>query len=162
MKQKISYSTFNAGVTVATILLWVISIASFVLYWVFDTRPFDMVFFWIMIGTFVICACWTLFCIPTSVSVDDENIHVHKAIKTKKIKISDIKSVEPTKINIYREIFTPFKWTKRLNDGGDGRYYFYYGKPKKPVQINFKDGHSYVVGTNNPTEFIEYINTKIK
>ena len=163
MKQKISYSYLNAGVTVTTIILWVIFLTAFVLYWVFDAKPFDDVFFWIMIGIFVISACWTFFFIPTSVSVDDENINVHKALKTKKIKIKDIKSVEPSQINRYKDFYyKPFKWIKVFSDGGDGIFYFYYGKPKNPVKIKFKDGNEYTIGTSNPTEFIEFINKKIK
>ncbi|MCH5223316.1 MAG: hypothetical protein J1E82_04680 [Muribaculaceae bacterium] len=162
MKQKISYSLFNAGVTATTIILWVIFFACFVLYWVFDAKPFDDVFFWIMFGIFVISAVWSIFIVPTSVSVDDENVNIHKAIKTRKIKISDIKSVEPIDINSLRERLSPFKWVSRFIDGGNGVFYYYYGKPKNSVIINFKDGKHFTVGTSNPTEFIEFINKKIK
>lgn len=162
MKQKISYSLFNAGVTVTTIILWILIIACGVLYCVFNEKPFADVFFWIFIGALIVSVIWTFYIVPTSVSVDDENINVHKTFKTRKIKFSDIKSVEPTKINRYKEASLPFRWIKTYVGKENGRFYYYYGMPKNPVEITFKDGSHYTIGSSNPTEFIEFVNKKIK
>lgn len=163
MKQKIYYSVFNSGATVTTIILWVIYIAAIVLYLVFKEHPFDNVFFWVVIGAFVVFSLLTFFTIPFSVSSDNENIIIHKAFNTKKIKISDIRSVEPTEINQYKEIYIkPFKWTEQFTPYDEGRYYLYYGKPINPVKISLKEGRHYTIGTTNPDEFMEFINKKIK
>ncbi|MCH5227164.1 MAG: hypothetical protein J1F16_05025 [Muribaculaceae bacterium] len=138
MKQKISYGSWNKTVDVITWIIWIIFIAVFVLFLVFFNKSYDNVWFWLAFGFFVLGWCWTFFCIPTSVSADDEYLSVNKPLRKKKYNISDIESVEHL--------------------DGPRKNYAYYGSPKNPVIVTMKDGTQFVVGTSDSKEFIDYIN----
>lgn len=162
MKQKIHYGLFNAGAVTLTIILWIIFIAIFVLYWVLSNEKVHLIFFWILVGTVVLMALSSFFAIPVSVSVDDENINIHKFRRTNQYNIKDIKSIEPTKVS--RWDLRKYRGRKPLKyyTGGDGEYYIYYGSPKNPVLIKFKDGERLIIGSSNQKELIDFINQRIQ
>ena len=137
MKQKISYSSIMSGLSITFIVVF---IAIFVLFWVFINKPFDNVFFWILVGLFGVFFLWLLFSIPYSVDADDDYVSEYRPLHKRKIRISDIKSVEPT----YE------------NNG-----FHLHGKFKSPILITLKDGRSYVIGSEDSKEFIDYINGKL-
>ena len=137
MKQKISYSSVLSGLTIAFVVVF---IAIFVLFWVFINKPFDNVFFWILFGLFCLCIVWICGSIPYSVDADDDYVSEYRPLRTKRIKMSDIKSVE---------------------DAGEDRGMHFRGKFKNPVLITLKDGRTYVVGSENSKQFIDYVNGRI-
>ena len=144
MKQKISYSSVISGITIA---IFIAFIAIFVLFWVFINKPFDDVFFWILVGLFVLCCCCIFGSFPYSVSADDDYVGVHKPFHTRRIKYSDIQSVEPYYGDSYPSDV-------------EGRNRFY-GKYKEPVIITFKDGKKYIIGSENSKDFAKYINDRL-
>lgn len=143
MKQKISYSTWNNAVDVITVIVWIVFIVMFILFLCFWDKSYDRVWFWLSLGFFIFGWCWTLFCIPVSVSADDDYVRVHKRFNSKKFRISDIESID--------------RFEKNQNNGGG---YARYTNPKNPVLITMKDGRQYVVGTSDPQAFIDYVNDR--
>lgn len=142
MKQKISYSSIVSGVTIA---IFIAFIAIFVLFWVFIDKPFDDVFFWILVGLFVLCFCCIFGSIPYSVDADDDYVSVRRPFHTRRFRYSDIKSVDSYNGGNYpREKGVRF-----------------HGKYKEPVEITFKDGGKYVIGSEDSKQFADYINSKI-
>lgn len=137
MKQKISYNSIVSGVTIA---IFVAFIAIFVLFWVFINKPFDNVFFWILVGLFCLCFLWIFGSTPLYVDADDDYIGERKPFHTSRYRMSDIQSAEEA--------------------NGDRRFHFH-GKYKEPVLITLKDGRQFVIGSNNAKELINYINSRV-
>lgn len=162
MKQKIRYGFFNSGALILTIILWVVIITCFVLYLVLANKDTDRVLFWSCIGVTIFTVCWSLIVVPVSVSVDDENVNVHKFLRTKRYKIKDISSVKPTQITSadIRKNRRIFRWP-RYYSGGDGEYYAYYGSPNNPVLITFKNGKRLIIGSSDQNELVEAINSRM-
>ena len=142
MKQKISYSSIVSGVTIA---IFVAFIAIFVLFWVFINKPFDNVFFWILVGLFVLCFCCIFGSIPYSVDADDDYIDEYRPLSKRRIRMEDIESAEAADRREYPD-----------------RKLHFYGKYKNPVLITLKDGRQVVIGSENAKEFAEYINNRKK
>ena len=145
MKQKISYGTWNKSVDIITTIIWICFIAVFVLFLVFWDRSYDRTWFWISFGLLIFGWCWSFLCVPVSVSADDDYVSVHRPLRSKRFRMDDIQSVD----RYDRSSRNPFR-------------YGYYGSPKNPVLITLKDGTQFVVGTSDPKEFIEYINSRRK
>ena len=143
MKQKISYNSIVSGLSVG---FFVVFVAIFVLFWVFINKPFDNVFFWILVGLFALSLCWVCGMMPYSVDADDDYVGERKPFKTHKYSYSDIKSAETIDENQY--------------SNEDKRLHFH-GKYKYPVLITLKDGRKIVIGSEDPEKLVEYINTKI-
>lgn len=142
MKQKISYGSWNKTVDAITIIIWVIFIAVFVLFLVFWDKSYDRVWFWIAFGFLIFGWCWSFFCVPVSVDADDDYVSVHRPFHSKRYRMDEIESADH-----YDRKHNPFR-------------YGYYGTPKNPVLITLKDGRKFVVGTSDPQEFINYIDSR--
>ena len=138
MKQKISYSSV---VSALSIVFFVAFVAIFVLFWVFINKPYDNVFFWILFGLFCLGIVWICCSIPYSVDADDDYVSEYRPMHTKRFRMNDIKSVENAR---------------------EDRGYHFRGKFKEPVLITLKDGSTYVIGTSDSKEFINYVNGKLK
>ena len=136
MKQKISYNSIVSGVTIAILVAF---IAIFVLFWVFINKPFDNVFFWILVGLFCLCFIWIFGTTPSYVSADDDYLDEERPLSRKKYRFSDIQSAE----------------------AGEDRKFHFHGKYKYPVLITLKDGSQYIIGSNDPQKLIDYINSRI-
>lgn len=143
MKQKISYNSILSGLSIA---YFVVFIAIFVLFWVFIDKPFDNVFFWILFGLFCLGLIWLCGSIPYSVSADDDYIGEERPFHTKRYRMSDIKAAERADRDEYR--------------AEDKRLHFH-GKFKNPVLITLKDGRKFVIGSDNPQQLIDYINSRV-
>ncbi|MCH5238602.1 MAG: hypothetical protein J1F38_00090 [Muribaculaceae bacterium] len=143
MKQKISYNSIISGVTIA---IFIAFIAIFVLFWVFIDKPYDDVFFWILVGLFVLCFCCIFGSIPYSVDADDDYVGEYRPFRSRKYRYSDISSAEA----IDRDRYS--LEDKRLH---------FHGKYKNPVVINFKDGRKEVIGSEDSKQLADYINSKI-
>lgn len=142
MKQKISYSSIVSGIT---IFIFVAFIAIFVLFWVFINKPFDNVFFWILVGLFCLCFIWIFGTMPSYVSADDDYVGEHRPFHTRRYRYSDIQSAE-------------------ASDGDysayDRRIHFH-GKYKNPVIITLKDGRKFVIGSDDSRQLADYINNRV-
>ena len=143
MKQKISYSSV---VSALAIIFFIAFIAIFVLFWVFIDKPFDNVFFWIWFGLFCLGLVWICGSIPYSVSADDDYIGEERPFHTKKYHYSDIKAAEVADKDVYSS-----------NDKG----LHFHGKFKNPVLITLKDGRKFIIGSNDPAQLVNYINSRV-
>ena len=143
MKQKISYNSILSGLS---IVYFIVFIAIFVLFWVFINKPFDNVFFWILFGLFCLGLIWICGSIPFSVSADDDYVGEDRAFSRRKYRYSDIQSAELADGNKYSS-----------TDKG----MHFHGKYKKPVLITLKDGRQFIIGSEDPTRLIEYINSRV-
>lgn len=143
MKQKISYNSVISGLTIA---YFVAFIAIFVLCWVFINKSFDDVFYWIFIGLFCVGMLWVFCSIPTSVYDDDDYLVEKGGLSEKKYRYSDIKSAKKADADEYAQV----DQKKHLH-----------GKFRNPVVLTLKDGTNVVIGSENPDQLVDYINTKI-
>ena len=142
MKQKISYNSILSGLSIAFFIAFV---AIFVLFWVFINRPFDNVFFWILFGLFCLGVLWICGSIPYSVDADDDYVGEERPFHTKRYRYSDIRNAE-------------------IANGNYSAYdkgVHFHGKYKNPVLITLKDGRNYVIGSENPQQLVNYINSKV-
>ena len=137
MKQKISYNSILSGLSICYVVVFV---AIFVLFWVFINRPFDNVFFWILFGLFWVGIIWICGSIPFSVDADDDYVGETRAFNTRKYRMKDIKSAE--KASDYKGVH-------------------FHGKYKEPVLLTLKDGSQVVIGSEDPDQLIEFINSKV-
>ena len=137
MKQKISYSSVVSGVTIAILIAF---IAIFVLFWVFIDKPFDNVFFWILVGLFCLCFIWIFGTTPSYVDADDDYVGVQSSFNKRRYRYSDIQSAEEA-------------------DSDRGAHL--HGKYKYPVLITLKDGRQFVIGSEDPKQLVEYINSHV-
>lgn len=143
MKQKISYNSVMSGLSITFLVIFV---AIFVLCWVFMDKPFDDVFYWIFIGLFCVGMLWFFCATPTSIYDDNDYLVEKSAFNTKKYRYADIKSAKKASNDEYL-----------AND----RKKHLYGKFRNPVLLNLKDGSTVVIGSEDPDQLVEYINTKI-
>lgn len=139
MKQKISYSSVLSGLSICYFIVFV---AIFVLFWVFIDKPYDNVFFWILFGLFCLGIVWICGSIPYSVSGDDDYFSEDRPFRKKRYRYSDIESAS-------------------VADGDYNKGLHFHGKYKSPVLITLKDGRKFVVGSENPTELVDYINSHV-
>ena len=143
MKQKISYGSWNKSVEIITTIIWIIFIVVFVLFLCFWDQSYDRTWFWIAFGFLILAWIWSFFCIPVSVSADDDYVSVHRPFHSRRFRMDDIESVD----HYNGKKQNPLR-------------YGYYGAPKNPVLITMKDGKQYIIGTSDPQAFIDYINNR--
>lgn len=145
MKQKISYNSVISGLAIA---YFVVFIAIFVLFWVFIYKPFDNVFFWILVGLFCLGFIWICGSVPYSVDADDDYDYIgeQRPFYTKKYHYSDIKSAE--------------KADRKVYSAEDKKLHFH-GKYKNPVLITLKDGQKFIIGSEDADQLVDYINNRI-
>lgn len=143
MKQKISYSSVLSGLSIAYFIVFV---AIFVLFWVFINKPYDNVFFWILFGLFCLGIVWICGSIPSSVDADDDYVSESRPFKTRRYSYNDIKGAEIADNDRYR-----------TSDKG----MHFHGKYKYPVLITLKDGRQFIIGSDNPTALVDYINSRV-
>ena len=144
MKQKISYSSVMSGLSIAFIVVF---IAIFVLFWVFINKPFDNVFFWILVGLFALCFCWIFGSIPDYVDADDDYLYERRPFNSRKYRMSDIQSVEARDHNNY-----PSDAEKGLR---------FHGRYKNPILVTLKDGRQFIIGSADSKQFVDYVNQRI-
>lgn len=142
MKQKISYNSIISGLSIAYLVAFV---AIFVLFWVFDNKPYDNVFFWILFGLFCVGLIWICGSIPYSVSGDDDYIEEDRSFNKRRYRYSDIKSAEIADKDEYAK---------------DDRSAHWHGRYKNPVLITMKDGSKVFIGSEDPSQLVEYINQR--
>lgn len=99
---------------------------------------------------------------PTSISVDNELITIHKRIGRKRIPISNIHSVTRYTPQVDRcgrlcgsgGFAGYWGW---FHDSRIGNYFGYYGKRQECFLVRLKDGKQYVIGCENDMDMVNYI-----
>ena len=170
MRQRISYDSSDYS---GSVIIWILVIGCIFLFcwwtpggngtgwgwsWWWWIIIFFLVFWWI-------CAlCFA----PLDVYADDDEVRIRRPFKTRKIRMSEIKSVEPYQVsrNAKGKTFKSapirtFGHWGHYNDEKIGDYFAYYGKPDNTVLITLKDGRKYVVGGTDAKELSDYINERI-
>ena len=123
---------------------------------------------WIIIGILFLWWIFALCFTPLDVYADNDEVRVRRPFKTKRIKLSDIESVEPYDVANAKgkkavagmPIRTFGTWGK-YRDDKIGNYFAYYGKPDQTVLVTLKNGQKYVIGASDAKELSDYINERI-
>lgn len=122
---------------------------------------------WIILGILFLWWIFALCFTPLDVTADDDEVRIRRPFKTRKIKLSEIESVEPYQVSkdasgkAFRSMpIRTFGHWGHYHDSKIGDYFAYYGKPDNTVLITLKDGRKYVVGGSDSKEMSDYINSK--
>lgn len=103
---------------------------------------------------------------PISISVDDKYIKIHSMLKTRRIPLSDVVSVEPFKptMGAYRLCGAGgyMGYWGLFREGDVGRYMAYYGNASDCFLVRMGNGDKYVLGCENPSAIISAIASRIR
>lgn len=154
MKSKVQLSGYAFILTlVITIVLAAICILTFN-----ETPAFLMV-----LGILVLLLVFGLIYGPVYITANPDYVSVRSVLKTRKIPVADIESVElfqPT-MGAYRLFASGgyFGYWGLFREGDIGKYYAYYGKASDCFLLRMKNGDKYVLGCTNPSSMTAYINS---
>lgn len=157
MRAKIKYSTFAIALT--AIVSGALYIGCFV------TLHQEGIFFTLLSILLILYICGLLYG-AAYIKVTDDNIVLGSLLKSKKLPIQGVESVE---------LFQPTMGTIRIcasggfmgywgifKEGDIGRYYGFYGKASDCFLIRMKNGDKYVLGCENPAKVVDYIKSQMK
>lgn len=121
--------------------------------------------FWIVLSILCLLLVFGLLFGPTQIVADSKYVIIRSFLKKQKILTRDIASVElfqPT-MGAYRLFASGgyFGYWGLFREGDIGRYAGYYGKASDCFLIRMKNGDKYVLGCKNPSEMVDFINSKI-
>lgn len=158
MKQKIKFSAYSLIITAVVLILCVVGIFSLI------CNVEKLTLFCIIMG----CATFAgLYYCPISLRANESSVTLYRLISSPKVfNYSDIQTID---------ICYPSAGGLRLcgsggffgywgyfNDIMIGSYFGYYGSRSNCILIKLKDGKQYVLGCENPSAMVDYINPLIK
>ena len=156
MKSNIALSRFSTILT--TILSLVLFIGCVV---TVHEKPV----FFTLLFIYLILIVSALFYGASYIKADSDHIIMGSILRKRKILISNVESVE---------LFQPTMGAIRIcgaggfmgywgifKEGDIGRYYAFYGKSSHCFLIRMKNGDKYVLGCDNPSTMVSYINVQI-
>lgn len=158
MKQKVKWSK-NAWVITCLVTL-IIAVALII------TR-YTAWRFYILVGitaiVFISMWIWS----PTSISVDDEFITIHKRIGRKRIPLSNIHSVTRYTLQVDRccrlcgsgGFAGYWGW---FHDPHIGNYFGYYGNKHDCFRVQLNNGRQYILGCENVCDMVIFLTEQIK
>lgn len=163
MKQNVSYGwgsfwSFVFWCFLIFVVVWFCCTGSYSSGWTF--------FWWICIFLFFWWAFSAICYAPVGVYADDSNFRIKRVFRNIDIPMNEIASAtvydagKSTKKGFNASIGSLAKWGT-YNDAQLGEYKAYYSNPKKCVMITLKNGEKIVVGSRNPQQLVEYINSRI-
>ena len=107
----------------------------------------------------------SLYYSPKSIKVDETNLTINTYLSKHKLLVSNIENVD---------YYLPMMGNLRICASGGlmgywgifrgmdiGNYMAYYGKSSDCFLVRMKNGDKYVLGCENPTEMIDYINSQL-
>lgn len=158
MKQKVKWSKCAWVITA----LVTVALAAILIITRYTTWQFNIV---VGVAASVIISMWVWS--PTSISVNDEFITIHKRIGRKRIPISNIYSVTRYTPQVDRcgrlcgsgGFAGYYGW---YHDSGIGRYFGYYGNRHECFLVQLNDKRRYVLGCENVSEMVNYLSKQIK
>lgn len=152
MKSKIKYSTFSTVLT---------AILIGALYFGCIATLHDNASFFTLLSILIILYVTGIVFAPAYIKADKENVVLGSLIKSKKLPVCNIESVE---------LFQPTMGAVRIvasggfmgywgifKEGDIGRYYGFYGKSSDCFLVRMKNGDKYVLGCENPAAMVEFI-----
>lgn len=177
MRQNISYDSDDYGWSAFWWVFFICLIFCCFFWWPSPTPANESVGWsgwgWSTWGWIIlICLCiWWICClcyVPMYVDVDDDAVSIRRPLKSKKIRMDEIESVEPYKVSgkpskkfLGAAPVKSFGRWGRYKDDKIGEYFAYYGNSDNTVLITLKDGRKYVVGGSDAKALSDYINNKI-
>ena len=157
MKSKVKYSQY--GVILTAIIyggLFVGCIA---------TVKEEPVFF-CLLGVYLILFICALFYGVDYIKATDNYISMGSLLKSKKILMRNVESVELFKPTIGAiRIFASggfMGYWGIFREGDIGKYYGFYGKASDCFLVRMKNGDKYVLGCENPEKMVDYIKSQIR
>ena len=112
----------------------------------------------------IIWCALALYYMPLSVSVSDGELCVNCTIRTKRIPLREIGSIERLPATMLgRRIFGSDGWFGYwgwYRDKSLGKYFAYYGNETDCFSVRLNNGKKYVLGCDNPDAIINYIQSK--
>lgn len=103
----------------------------------------------------------SLFYMPISVSVDNNNLEIHRPLKIKSIPLNDISEVKqcPPTMAALRICGSGgyFGWYGWFKERDLGKYFAYYGKSSDCFLVILKNGRKYVLGCKDAPEMVSEI-----
>lgn len=156
MKSRVIYSTFS---TVLTIIL------DAVLVFACCASAGEKPLFFILLACLLIVLISALFYAPCAIKADSRYIVMSSILKSRRILMSHIAGAE---------LFQPTLGAVRVfgsggymgywgifREGDIGRYQAFYGKASDCFLIRMKNGDKYLLGCENPSAMVDYINSQI-
>ena len=137
MQQKIRYNTCGIKLNLPSVIVAAIFLVSFILFFVYFHTSSVWIWFWICVGTFFLFWWVAFLYVPRAVSVDDNYLIVHHHLLKKKFNLKDIVSAKPI---------------ERLKAS----------MPENPVELTFKNGSKYIIGSSDSEELSNNINNTLK
>lgn len=160
MEKKVQLSGFSIFLSALTIIL-LVSIPV----WQFRRGATD-VMTWTLIGLLVCVFVSCLLYAPLSIGIDKNNLVIKRVIKTKRIALNDIQSVEmcPPTMGQVRlcgngGFFGYWGW---FYEKDLGRYFGYFGKASDCFLITLKNGRKYMLGCNGAPQMVAAIKATLR
>lgn len=154
MKQRVRLSTFS--IMLSGIVMIVLLCALY-----FSNSPVSIC---IISGILIVCCALTLYYMPLSVSVCDGELRVNCIIRTKRIPLREISSIERLQSTMLgRRVFGNDGWFGYwgwYRDKTLDTYFAYYGNEADCFIVRLNKGKQYVLGCDNPDAIINYIQSK--
>lgn len=156
MKSKVSYSLYSI---ILTVIIWGVLFFGCI----FTVK--EEITFFSLLAVYLILICAALFLGPAYIKADSDYLIMGSLLKKKKLRMSDVKSVElfkPTMGAI--TIFASggfMGYYGIFREGDIGRYYGFYGKSSDCFLVRMNNGDKYVLGCDQPVEMVDYIKMQI-
>ena len=159
MKQRVEISTYSLIMTILGLIFIVILIIT-------GIRNSDSAWQPLILTSLIAVLCLAaLFYMPTSISVNDKNLNIHRSLRIKSIPLDQIQSIAlcaPTMAE--RRICSSGGWFGYWGwfiEPSIGKYFAYYGKASDCFLVTLTDGRKYVLGCKNPASIVDYISSRI-
>lgn len=157
MKSRIKYSPF---VVVLTTIILVVLYASCI------ALVREKVAFFVLLSLFVIISVCGLLYGPWYLKASPDNIVMGSLLRKRRILMRNVASAElfqPTMgaIRIWASGGFMGYWGI-FREGDIGRYYAFYGKSSDCILVRMKNGDKYVLGCENPSAMLDYIQSHIR
>lgn len=153
MKQKVSLGKSGILTTCLVAALLIASAA-----WTFALNvPYVA---WPFIGIILACCLSAAFYAPVSIEVTDSELLIHRLLKTKRVPLADIRSIErhfPAGAIRTCGAGGFFGNWGRFSERGIGSYFAYFGDPADCFLVRLADGRKYLLGCTNPEAVISVI-----
>lgn len=156
MESKIRYSAFSWIITVICLIALVA--ICFVAYG-------NDAAFYTLAAVLAILVFAGLYSAPLSIAADGDYIYIKKPLRTTKIRMDQVQSVE---------LFQPTMGAIRIcgsggyfgywgifREGDIGRYSAAYGRASDCFLVRMKNGDKYVLGCSDPASMVDYINSHL-
>lgn len=115
---------------------------------------------WSFVGIVLVSCIFTAFYAPVSIEVTDSELMIHRPLKTKRIPLADIRSIErhfPAGAIRTCGGGGFFGNWGHFAERGIGSYFAYFGDPADCFLVKLAGGRKYLLGCTNPDAIISVI-----